>query len=77
MEVAKRFKLGWNNKDRWDSLQAWGLEPEINPETGKPKKVWLPRGLLIPCFQGDKISRIKIRRVNWQRNDRLPKYIAV
>jgi hypothetical protein len=77
LETARHFKLGWNGKDQWDHLQAWGLDPEVNPETGKPKKLWLPKGLVLPCFSGDKVSRIKIRRINWQPDDKLPKFIAV
>lgn len=61
-ETIKAFHLGWNPKDFWRPRQAWGLEPIIK-ENGKPKKLWLPRGLVISRFdQTGQVVKAKIRR---------------
>lgn len=62
LETVKRFKLGWNPKDFFRDRQSWGLPEEISQKTGKPKKLFLPSGLVIPGrdFAG-RIARLKIR----------------
>ena len=51
-ETAKKFRLGWIDRDVFDERAAWGL-----PETGK--KMLIPSGLVIPGP-----DRIRIRRDN-------------
>ena len=46
--------LGWNPRDWWDDPARWGLEGG--------KKVWLPRGLVIPGWRNDELWYVKIRR---------------
>lgn len=67
-EMAVRSsQLGWfpgknGNSCMFRPRGSWGL-PEIkNEKTGRPKMLWLPRGLVIPCFKNGKIYRIRIRR---------------
>lgn len=65
-ETAKRFQLGWNpgekGKDIYRPRKTWGLAPETK-EDGKPRKLWIPIGLVIPHFTADNsITRIRIRR---------------
>ena len=59
------FRLGWNpgedGKDIYRNRKAWGL-PEILKEDGKPRALWIPRGLVIPCVVDGIIHRIRIRR---------------
>jgi hypothetical protein len=66
LKAVKRFRLGWNpgerGKDLWRSRQAWGLPEEINPRTGKPKRVWMPIGLVIPFFWQGVLQRVRFRR---------------
>jgi len=63
LDTVKCFKLGWNASTTYANRQVWGLPEKINPETGRPFKVWLPDGLVIPLH--DIVGRfvgIKIRR---------------
>lgn len=62
-ETVKRFKLGWNPKDLFRERRAWGLPEELNPKTGKPKKLFIPAGLVIPGRDSAGcINLVKIRR---------------
>jgi hypothetical protein len=65
--AVKNFRLGWfsgeNGKPYMFRPRApWGLPEMKNEKTGKPKMLWVPRGLIIPCFKNGKIYRIRIRR---------------
>lgn len=62
LETVLRFRLGINGRDFYRPREAWGLPAEISEQTGKPKKLWIPRGLVIPCIDGDAVARIRIRR---------------
>jgi DNA primase len=61
-ETIKVFRLGWNPQD-WFIKQrtAWGLHETLN-DKGKPKKLWLPLGLVIPKLTEDSIVRLRFRR---------------
>lgn len=66
LESVKRFKLGAvsgeNGRNcRYRSRRAWGL-PEILRDDGRPKALWIPRGLLIPHIVDGRVQRIRIRR---------------
>ncbi len=64
-DTALIFRLGWNpgedGKDIYRARKAWGLE-EVLKEDGKPKALWIPRGLVIPCIIHGVILRVRIRR---------------
>ena len=47
LEAVKRFKLGWIEDPKFYSLKKWGL-PEIINKKGNKKRLWLPKGYLIP-----------------------------
>lgn len=55
VQMANDYKLGYNPQDIFDLPERWGL-------TGK--KIWLPRGIVIPGLMpdGETVSYIKIRR---------------
>ena len=55
-ETVERFRLGWIERDLYADRATWGLPPELR-EDGKPKKLFLPAGLLIPGP-----DRLRIRR---------------
>ena len=55
-ETADRFRLGWIERDLYADRATCGLPPELR-EDGKPKKLFLPAGLLIPGP-----DRLRIRR---------------
>lgn len=66
-ETAIRFRLGWNpGADGKPAIfrprQAWGLPKE--ERAGKERRLWLPRGLVIPFFNDGSClpMRIRIRR---------------
>jgi DNA primase len=60
-----RWGLGWNpgkkGKDLFRARESWGLET-IEKDDGKKKKLWLPRGLVIPYRRDGVLERIRIRR---------------
>ena len=70
-EMVEKFKLGWNpgkdGRDIWRSRESWGL-PTVMKENKKgkmvKKKLWIPKGLVVPWFRvhGSGVSRIRIRR---------------
>jgi len=60
-KTIKFRRLGWNPKDVWPVRKAWGLPDGVNKE-GKPiKKIYLPKGIVIPCFIDEQIQKVKIR----------------
>lgn len=62
-ETVKSAGLGWNTYDRYQTRENWGLKPE-QKEDRKPRRIWLPAGLVIPGFDQARIIRLKIRRSN-------------
>lgn len=60
-DVARLCRFGWNEKDKWPPLSAWGLPSEKNDQ-GKEKKIWLPTGLVMPAIRGGQVVKLKIRR---------------
>jgi len=59
--TIKAGGLGWHIADTWESRESWGLLPE-QKEDGKPRRVWLPGGLVIPLKVGDQVHRLRVRR---------------
>ena len=63
--TAEHFRLGWNpgkeGKDLWRPREFWGLPTELK-NNGQKKRLWLPRGLVIPYFKDGSLRRIRIRR---------------
>lgn len=63
---VKSFRLGWfpgeNGKNcAFRPRESWGLNTEFK-EDGKKKKMWIPRGLVIPMIGPEGVERIRIRR---------------
>jgi DNA primase len=54
-------RLGLNTADRYFERKSWGMPEELN-ENGKPKTVWIPGGLVIPCSVFGEVIRIRVRR---------------
>lgn len=76
-KTASVWSLGWNPENKWRPRESWGLE-QMYKSNGKIKKLWLPRGLVIPCPDagGCRVARIRIR-IPKPRQDWEPKYYFV
>jgi DNA primase len=72
-ETTKAFRLGWNPKSWWIHRETWGL-PEVLNDKGKPKKLWIPGGLVIPIINDGTVQQIRIRRAE---PDADPRYVLV
>lgn len=76
-ETIKKYKIGWNPGDLYLPREGWGFEPEKNPETGKLKKQFVSKGLIIPTIAYGSVVDIKVRRYPWAEAEGMGKYIAV
>lgn len=65
-KTIRRFHLGYNPTELWDLPERWGLALE------DVKRIWLPKGFVIPCFVESSLWYLKIRRPNVD-----PKYVYV
>jgi len=68
-ETARAFHVGYNPQDIFDDPARWGMEG---------KKIWLPRGIVIPGFWKGEPYYMKIRRplVNDMLGNYIPKWNA-
>ncbi len=67
LSAVKGFRLGWflgekGKHCKYRPRESWGLPTVIKESNGRKKMLWIPRGLVIPCFKGGLIYRIRIRR---------------
>jgi hypothetical protein len=53
--------LGYNAADSYADRQDWGLLAETS-EQGRPKGLWLPRGIVIPWYVDGSLWGVRIRR---------------
>lgn len=60
-ETIQLASLGYNPADCYAERAAWGLPPEEG-QHGRPKRVWLPRGVVIPWMIRGDMWRVNIRR---------------
>ena len=80
--IAKqRFGYCYNpigtNGDFYRSRSDWGLL-DMQNDKGHLSRLWLPAGIVIPYHNvAEEVLKIKIRRLNWNPDDKLPKYIEV
>lgn len=72
-QTAADMMIGWLPEDVYRPREAWGLETVIKPETGKPKRLWLPAGLVIP----NQSSAASVNRLRIRRPDGEPRYYIV
>jgi DNA primase len=75
-ETLSLFSLGWNPFDQFDPFPEWGFPSTLN-EKGREKKIWLPKGLVIPTISEEKVIKIKIRRTDYKESDQSDKYIEI
>ena len=60
-DTLRAWRIGYHAADRFEDLGAWGIET-TRDENGRAKKVWLPRGIIIPCEMGEALPYVKVRR---------------
>jgi hypothetical protein len=80
-DTIKVYMLGWNTgkngKDLFRPRESWGLPTEIK-RNGRKKMLWIPRGIVIPCYIDGELQRIRIRRPKAHlRSVRDPRYYFV
>lgn len=76
IQSIKNFRLGWHSETIFDERTTWGLPHEIK-ENGNIRKQWLPKGIVIPAFDNNEPTHIKVRRADWHPEDKLPKYVEI
>jgi DNA primase len=70
-DTIREAELGYNATDAYTDRQCWGL-PLTLDNKGRVKRLWLPRGVVIPRIIEDSLWGLRIRR---PKND--PKYYWV
>ena len=60
--------LGYNPQNLNRERSFWGLE-EKSKKDGSKQDIWLPRGIVIPCFSDGALQRARIRRIDRQGNN--------
>ncbi|MBM4274065.1 MAG: bifunctional 3'-5' exonuclease/DNA polymerase [Deltaproteobacteria bacterium] len=61
-ETLRALQLGFNPQDLYLPRPDWGLPEIVDENTSKKKSLWIPQGLVIPYFNGDKVQRLRVRR---------------
>lgn len=66
-QMMETYRLGYNQSkkdgDRYRPRSAWGMEKKV--VNGKDKKLWIPRGWVIPSFNGrGDLVQLRIRRTD-------------
>jgi len=64
--------LGWNETDSYFYRETWGLSIELK-SNGKVRRLWLPSGLVIPCFDQGRLIRLRVRRFESSG----PRYVVI
>ena len=74
--AVEKYRLGYLPEDLYRDRAAWGLPEETSEKTGKPKKHWIPQGIVIPWADpagSGSIHRIRIRKQTL-RSEKDPRY---
>ncbi len=77
LEAIKKYQIGYNAQEKFEERETWGLK-NVDEKGKHMSKVWIPVGIVIPTIDPKgKIARIKIRRKDWNVEDKFPKYVAL
>jgi len=60
-EVVARNSLGWHDQDLSYQRKSLGL-PQKYSDQGRSTKVWIPEGLIIPCYKDGLLQKLSVRR---------------
>ncbi len=75
LEMVRKYRLGWNPSHAWRERPAWGVKPQRKAD-GKMKKLWLPRGLVIPLLS-DFSATAQVLRLRIRQPDQSPRYLVI
>ena len=75
--AAREYQLGFNPGEKGKNCiirprNIWGLPPVM--KNGKEKRFWLPRGIVIPQIEDGEVRRIRIRRLDADRQEFRPEH---
>lgn len=75
---ARQYRLGYNPGEKGRNCiirprAVWGLPP-VKRKDGKDKQFWLPRGIVVPQLSGDEVQRLRIRRLDADRQQFRPEH---
>jgi len=73
--AARKYHLGLLPDNYYRPRTAWGLPETKN--NGRPVKLFVPAGLVIPHRQGDVVIRLRIRRADDAGAEKYGRYYAV
>lgn len=73
-ETVRKAGLGWIPQNLYRPYPAFGLPAEYK-DNGKPRMVWIPKGLCIPVFAGGNLARVKFRLADPGQGQ--PKYLPL
>lgn len=76
LNAVQQYKLGWSYNNYFLDRTEWGLKAE-QKEDSTLRKLWMPKGLVIPTIELNKVVRLKIRRSDYKPKDKNQKYIAI
>ena len=82
LKAVRRFRLGWNHGEKGQDIyrprETWGLPEELKAD-GTPKRLWIPRGLVIPVYADGTANpvRIRVRRPKEHLREGDSKYIVL
>lgn len=60
-ESVRSAYLGYCPRELRLDRSKWGLPAEVD-EKGRPKHLWIPEGIVIPCYRGGVLHRLRVRR---------------
>ena len=67
------YNPGGHGKDLYRDRRGWGLPQEVHRD-GRPKRLWLPMGLIIPMQTKEGTRRLRVRRNDPREG---PRYVVV
>jgi len=85
-DAVRRFRLGWNPGERGADLyrtrESWGLPTLLKDDGKTPRRLWIPRGIVIPIYAPQSGTespvRLRIRRpAEHLQPDETTKYVVV
>ena len=61
-ETIDKFRIGWIDKNIFRPRESWGLETVLKDDGKTPKKLFIPRGIIIPSFSDAGVYHLQVRR---------------